>query len=97
MPQGNLQGKINAQGLAYIESIRATVAQLWQKACEQDGIPPESKFVVFSPDNKYVQFHNRAVGILSQAEAEYRAGGYVGLKIERRDSDGNKGALRPGL
>ena len=82
MSQSKFQENINRRGLDYIDSLRAIAAQLWKKACEEDRIPLESKFVVFSQDNKYVPFYNRAVGMLHQAEAEYQAGGYVGLKIE---------------
>lgn len=38
-----------------------TVKQLWNKACEFDGIDPESKFVVFSKANPWVPAYNRAV------------------------------------
>ena len=80
----NLQKQLNRQGQAYINSLRVTAAQLWAKACEEDGIPSDSKFVVFSPDNKYSPFYNKALAMLREAEEQYRAGGYVGLKIERR-------------
>jgi hypothetical protein len=50
--------------------------------CEADGIPPDSKFVVFSNDNKYVQFYNQAQKQLWEAEQQYRDGGYVGLTIK---------------
>jgi hypothetical protein len=32
--------------------------QLWIKACEQDGIDPSSKFVVFSKDNRWAKKYN---------------------------------------
>ncbi len=79
-----VQEKINAQGQAHIANLRAAVVQLWKKMREEDGIPPESRFVVFSPTNKYAQFYNNAVIQLQEAEAAYKAGGYVGLKIRSR-------------
>jgi len=39
---------------------------LWIKACEAEGIPVESKFVVFSDDNPYIKDYNEAVGRLQR-------------------------------
>jgi len=39
---------------------------LWIKACEAEGIPVESKFVVFSDDNPYIKDYNEAVGQLQR-------------------------------
>jgi len=39
---------------------------LWVKACEAEGIPVESKFVVFSDDNPYIKDYNEAVGRLQR-------------------------------
>ena len=76
------QRKINRQGQQYIASLEATARQLWVKACEFDGIPADSKFVVFSKENKFARFHNTAMCHLVEARAEYAAGGYVGLQIK---------------
>jgi hypothetical protein len=78
------QEEINKQGQAYIAGLWAAVHQIWGKMCEEEGIPPGSAFVVFSPDNKYLPYYNRALTTVWEAEAQYRAGGYVGLKIEKR-------------
>ncbi len=75
------QESINKQGEAYIAGLRATVAELWKKMCEEDGIPPDSKFVVFNPENKYHPFYDKALAQLWEAEAGYKAGGYVGLRL----------------
>ena len=77
------QEAINRTGQKYIEGLRAVVARLWQQACGHDDIPPGSKFVVFSEDNPYVIFHNKAVGEFIEAMQQYRAGGYVGLRIDQ--------------
>ena len=77
------QAKINRQGQKYINGLRVTARQLWIKACEFDGIPSESKFVVFSDGNKFVPFYDKAHNQLMEAISQYKAGGYVGLKIGR--------------
>jgi len=61
---------------------RATVRKCWEDACKFDGVDPNEKFVVFSDDNPYVPFHNRAVQNLREAEAQAAAFGYVGLQID---------------
>ena len=35
-----------------------SLRDLWVKACEYDGIDPESKFVVFSDDNPWMRKYN---------------------------------------
>ena len=37
---------------------KLTMKELWNKACEIDNISTDSKFVVFSDDNKYMQEYN---------------------------------------
>lgn len=75
------QERLNKHGQMYIAGLANTARQLWVKACEADGIPPESKFVVFSDGNRFAVFYNLAVGQLLEARSEYAAGGYVGLRI----------------
>lgn len=77
------QENINRTGQKYIDGLRSTRTQLWKQACEFDSIPVDSKFVVFSKDNKFAEFYNLSCLRLSEAIAQYRAGGYVGLKIGR--------------
>jgi len=81
MPGDAFQQTINKQGMDYIEGLRATVHELWEKCCEEDQIPLGSKFCVFSDGNKYLPFYNNALAQLWEAEAQYKAGGYVGLRI----------------
>jgi len=38
-----------------------TISELWQKACEYDGIPIDAKFVVFSDDNPWQKQYNKAM------------------------------------
>ena len=81
MAGSKFQERMNKQGRDYIIAIRNTARVLWIKACEAEGVPSDSKFVVFSKENKFAEFYNIAMLRLQEAEAEYRAGGYVGLKI----------------
>ena len=82
----NIQQKINRHGQEYIASLEDAVRQLWAKCCEAEGIPADSKFVIFSDDNKFKPFYDQAVRQLQQARAEYAAGGYVGLTIPHKAS-----------
>ena len=82
----NIQEKINRRGQEHIASLQATVHQLWAKCCEAEGIPADSKFVVFSNDNEFLPFYDKALAQLWQAQAEYAAGGYVGLTIPHKTS-----------
>jgi len=77
-----MQKRLNKQAEDYIGDLKSAVKQLWDKCCEEDQIPPDSKFCVFSKDNKFAPFYNRAVIQLQEAEAAYKAGGYVGLRIK---------------
>ena len=77
------QHQINRTGQRYIDGLKAVCRELWIKACEFDGIPSESKFVVFSDGNKFVPFYDKAHNQLMEAISQYKAGGYVGLKIGR--------------
>ena len=43
-----------------------TLKDLWIKACEQDGIEPSSKFVVFSKDNRWANKYNTLALLISQ-------------------------------
>ena len=83
MTANNRQTQIVKQGQEYIEGLRNTVRQLWIKCCDEEGIPSDSKFVVFSRNNKYVPFYNSALRQLQEAEAQFKIFGYVGLKISK--------------
>ncbi len=77
-----MQDKLNRQAAAYINGLRATVQALWRKACEFDGIPADSQFVIFSEANKFHEFYNIAMRRYLEACREYESGGYVGLQIQ---------------
>ena len=75
--------EIERAGARHIEGLAATVRQLWAKACQHDGIPADAGVVVFSKDNPYVPFHDKAMRELQEARAAFvPGGGYVGLRIE---------------
>lgn len=70
-------------GRRHIDGLRAAVRQLWLKACEHDGVPSDSQFVVFNDDNPYMPFYNSALAQLREAQAAFvPGGGYVGLRIK---------------
>lgn len=61
--------------VAYYNTERAS----WRRCCEHDGIDPQRAFVVFSDDNPFRVFHDRAAMMLQEAIAAYQAGGYLPL------------------
>lgn len=42
-----------------LNAAKAVIAAQWQKACATDGVPADSKFVVFSASNADAVEHNR--------------------------------------
>lgn len=79
-----MQAKLNKQGLNHIRAIKYAMTRLWESACQFDGINPTTKFVVFSEDNKFAELLDKARGQHSEVVNQYRAGGYVGLRIGQR-------------
>lgn len=75
---GRIQVK---QGRQAIIDAAHTYQAVWQSACKHDGIAPDSKFIVFSDSNPFLQFLAPAMREYQSRMAEYQAGGYVGLQI----------------
>ena len=72
--------EVNA-GQKYLAGLRTTIGQLWAKACEADGLPADSSFVIFSEGNRFAPFYDQAMTQYLAACREYEAGGYVGLQL----------------
>ncbi|MBD3263787.1 MAG: hypothetical protein GF375_01640, partial [Candidatus Omnitrophica bacterium] len=65
-----------------VEHLQGQVKELWKKACEYEGIPVDSKFVIFSKDNPYNEAYNRAMTQYMKVKKEfYKA---VGKLFERK-------------
>ena len=79
----NAQEKLNRQGQRHIQGLKQSIKAIWQTMCDEDGIPADSTFVVFSDETnkKYQIYYNNAITQLWEAQAQYKAGGYVGLRI----------------
>ena len=45
-------------------TLSESVASLWTAACGYDGIPADSRFVVWSDNNPYAASYNSAMGRL---------------------------------
>jgi hypothetical protein len=78
---GRIEVKIGRQAVA---DAAAAYRSAWEAACKHDGIDPDSKFVVFSDDNPFVQFIDPALRHYIETRDAYQAGGYVGLNLGRR-------------
>lgn len=46
-----------------LNSSKANIKELWNRACAADGIDPASKFAIFSPDNQHASEHNLEMGV----------------------------------
>lgn len=75
-------GRIEVRGgLKEIQAIRNTWRAAYQSALRHDGMPEDTNFAVFSADNPFVPYAEKAYSELCRMIEEYRAGGYVGLRI----------------
>ena len=77
------QEKLNKLGQRHIQDCRQMVKNIWETMCREDDMPEGSKFVIFSEETlaKYGRFYNQALNRLTEAQVQYRNGGYVGLRI----------------
>ena len=46
-----------------VTGVTYTLKDLWNKACEHDGIEANSKFVVFSKDNPWMAKYNTLLNL----------------------------------
>jgi hypothetical protein len=75
-------GRIEVKpALKILAGMQATYKAAWVSACKHDDIDPLSSFVVFSDDNPFVPFYEKALTEYRQAITEYQAGGYIGLTL----------------
>ena len=54
---------MNAKEVKQLNEARAAVTAQWRKACFTQGIPADSKFVIFANDNADAVEHNRLMGV----------------------------------
>lgn len=71
----------NAASQKAVLDARDVYHRVWFSACNYDDIPVNSSFVVFSEDNPFVFYVDKAYQELIKRIAEYQNGGYVGLRI----------------
>ena len=77
-----MQSRLDKQGEGYLATLQQALRDNWKQACEHDGIPPDSSFVVFSSDNPYIEVRGRIQEHYWENLAAYKVGGYVGLRIK---------------
>jgi hypothetical protein len=46
-----------------------TIKEAWENACKEEGIPVDSKFVVFSESNTWAKKYDKAVRLYFAARA----------------------------
>lgn len=73
--------------IAAVEAMLATAVAAYRAACKHDGIVPVEgvRFAVFSPDNPYVPFVDKAFRQYQEMAANVAAHGYEGLRVGCRD------------
>ena len=78
----NHSGRIEVKkGADYVLSVQFAWRQVFEKACEHEGIDTNSKFVVFTDDNPFTPYVDKAAAEYFRVLGEYQAGGYVGLTM----------------
>lgn len=55
---------------------------LWILACKHDGIDPDSKFVVFSKDNRWIRKYNTLARL--RLQSQLRAEAHLGNPFQRK-------------
>jgi hypothetical protein len=68
-----------------VEDMMATAAACYQSALKHDGLPENTTFAVFSDDNPFVPFYEKALNQYREMAAACAAHGYVGLRVSSRD------------
>lgn len=68
----------------HVDGLRDTAAWLWRKACEAEGLPIHTMFVVFSPTNRYAELYNNAMQELLEKITVTTQFGYTGLRINHK-------------
>ena len=51
-------------------TLTYTVKEAWQYACQEEGIPEDTKFAVFSESNQWAKRYNKAVVLYFAARKE---------------------------
>ena len=79
-----------------VGSIRAvhdmllTAREVYGSALRHDGLPADTRFAVFSDDNPFVPFYERAMGQYQEMAQACAAHGYVGLSLQHRGVYGER-------
>ena len=76
------------------EDMAATARAIYAKALEHDGLPPDSCMVVFSLDNPYVPYYDKAMEQYWEMALACAAHGYVGLSTAHKEVYSSKKAKR---
>jgi hypothetical protein len=45
-----------------------TIKEAWENACKEEGVPPDSKFVVFSENNYWAKRYDKAVQLYFKSQ-----------------------------
>lgn len=68
----------------HVNGLRHTAALLWRKACEAEGLPTDTVFAGFGPDNRYAELYNNVMQELLEKIAVTTQLGYTGLCINQK-------------
>jgi len=73
-------------------TVYQSVSLVWARACEFEGIPTDSKFVVFSDTNKWAKLYNELMGQILAPKPVLDP--YVGSLTEELDNEEFNEAVR---
>lgn len=71
-------------GLETIEAWHNTYLLCYANALKREGLPPDTKFAVFSDGNPVVPHLERAYRNWIESQREFASLGYVGLQLNMR-------------
>jgi len=71
--------------IAAVEAMAATAHACYLAALKHDGMPPDTTFAVFSPENPYVRFYERALQQYREMADGCAVHGYTGLSMSSRE------------
>lgn len=67
-----MKTKAQKRAMKLMDKAQTNVSRLWNLMCDEDGIPTDSKFVVFSPANRYSAEYNKAVTVFQNLRQAVR-------------------------
>jgi hypothetical protein len=79
----------------FLEDLLLACKSAFEAACKFDGMPPDTKFAIFSAENPFVPYINKGMEEWFQARRDYLEFGYCGMSIKGGRAQLYKRAPKP--